>query len=85
MSDKDFHLGSSIFTGPGRVSSLTLTAGLGLSSSEAPGGMDSACLFADGWKDSFSKENLSVWIWPFYGQLNATQQVYDGSPGEILQ
>lgn len=77
--------GSSNFTGPGWVSSLTLTTGLGLSSSEGPWGMDSPCLLADRWKDSFSKANLSVWSWHFYNQLNATQQVYDGSPGEILQ
>lgn len=77
--------GSSSFTGPGRVSSLTLTTGLVLSSSEGPGTLDSPCLFADKWKDLFSKENLSVWSWPFYGQLNITQQVCDGSPGEILQ
>lgn len=73
------------FTGPGQGSSLTLTTGLGLSSSEGPGGMDGPCLSADRWKDSFSKENASIRSWPFYGQLNAIQQVYDESPGEILQ
>lgn len=47
--------------------------------------MDGPCLSADRWKDSFSKENVSIRSWPFYGQLNAIQQVYDESPGEILQ
>lgn len=72
LRDRDLRLGFSPESGVAapvllsQVSSLTLTAGLGLSSSEGPGGMDSPCLFSERWKDSFSKENFSVWSWPFY-------------------
>lgn len=67
--------GSCIFNSPAQRSSLTLTAGLGLSSSVRAWGDGQSLSFADRWKDSSPKDNLSALSWPLYRQLNTTQWV----------
>lgn len=57
--------GSPSFIGPGQGSSLTLTSGLGLSSSaRAWGGVGQFLPFADNWLDSSAKDNVSTLSWP---------------------